>query len=97
MISKPSKLEFTASVLNDGRISVPAKLREVMGFQPGTKLVVHFENGQAIMMTAQERGRRVQEQIATLLASGDLKTSKQNASQRIRAMRNEDEAATRER
>ncbi len=96
MISKPDKLEFTASVLADGRISVPAKFREAMGFQAGTKLVVQFEKGQATLMTAQEQGRRVQEQVAQLQKAGVLQPSSHQAAERIRALRNEDEAVTRE-
>jgi predicted ATP-dependent protease len=84
-------LEFTATVLSDGNLSVPAELQKLMGFQPGNKVRVKlFQETDGL--TPQERGRLVQEMVQAYMKENNLPPPTDTGAERIRKMRDEDAA-----
>lgn len=54
-----------------GRIVIPADLREQLGFEEGTRLSARIVDGELRVMTYRQNLRRIQEQVqAHLAASG---------------------------
>jgi bifunctional DNA-binding transcriptional regulator/antitoxin component of YhaV-PrlF toxin-antitoxin module len=85
-------LEFTATVLSDGSLSIPKQLRQLMELKAGSKLFVCYQNGEASFMTPQERGRRVQESVQAYMKANNIPPAKDTGAERIRKMRDEDAA-----
>jgi antitoxin component of MazEF toxin-antitoxin module len=85
-------LEFTATVLSDGSLSIPEALSELLRLSPGKTLPITFENGEAKILTPQERGRRVQERVAEYMRVNNIPPAQDTGAERIRKMRDEDVA-----
>jgi bifunctional DNA-binding transcriptional regulator/antitoxin component of YhaV-PrlF toxin-antitoxin module len=88
----PETLEFTATVLSDGSLSIPTELQKLMGFKAGSKVRVMFTQGEASILTPQERGRRAQEMWAEYMRVNNIPPAKDTGAERIRKMRDEDAA-----
>lgn len=86
------KLEFTATVQSDGSLKLPEELKKILCLDPGKKIPVIFEDGEAKILTPQERGRRVQEMVAEYMRVNNIPPAKDTGAERIRKMRDEDAA-----
>jgi hypothetical protein len=93
----PEKLEFTVTVQEDGSLSFPDELKNLLCLDPGKKIPVTFENGEAKIPTPQERGRRAQEMLAEYMRVHDIPVPTDTGADRIRKMRDEDAAIEAER
>jgi len=62
--------QSVTSRLNDnGRIVIPAEIRQKMGLRPGDILMLHVEDNVLIVESQQSRIRRVQESLRRLIPS----------------------------
>ena len=62
--------QSVTSRLNDnGRIVIPAEIRQKMGLRPGDILLLHVEDNVLIVESQQSRIRRVQESLRRLIPS----------------------------
>ncbi len=48
-----------------GRLVVPGRLREALGFEPGDPLVVRVQDGRLVVESRESVVRRIQERFAT--------------------------------
>ncbi len=87
LVKEAEVLEFTATVLSDGSLSVPEELSELLRLSPGKKIPITFEDGEAKILTPQERGRRAQEMWAEYMRVNNIPPATETAAERIRKMR----------
>lgn len=86
----------------NGRIVIPAAIREEMGFAPGATLLIDVEDGVLRIESYATRIRRIQQEVAKYFKPGVLASDELIAERREEARREEQElhrdlAADRER
>lgn len=60
------------SVGKQGRIVIPASLRQQLAIEPGSQLLVHVEDGRLIMETKKQLWQNVHEACSNIDADRDL-------------------------
>jgi AbrB family looped-hinge helix DNA binding protein len=98
---KPS-LSAKAPLSANGRIVIPAAIRQELGFAPGDTLLMDVEDGVLRIESYPARIRRIQREIAKYIKPGILASDELIAERREEARREEEElqrdlAADRER
>lgn len=89
---KPS-LHAKAALSPNGRIVIPAAIREEMGFAPGDTLLMDVEDGVLRIESYQARIRRIQREFAPYVKPGVLASDELIAERREEARREEEEMA----
>jgi AbrB family looped-hinge helix DNA binding protein len=100
--SVKAALHAKASLSDNGRIVIPAAIREKMGFAPGDILLMDIEDGVLRIESYPARIRRIQQEVAKYIKPGVLASDELIAERREEARREEEElqrdlAADRER
>src|ERR1700677_423018 len=95
-------LSAKAALSANGRIVIPAAIREELGFAPGDTLLMDVEDGVLHIESYFARIRRIQQEIAKYIKPGILASDELIAERREEARREEEElqrdlAADRER
>ena len=67
--SVTSSKNVTSRLNDNGRIVIPAEIRQKMGLRPGDILMLHVEDNVLIVESQQSRIRRVQESLRRLIPS----------------------------
>ena len=67
--SVTSSKNVTSKLNDNGRIVIPAEIRQKMGLRPGDILLLHVEDNVLIVESQQSRIRRVQESLRRLIPS----------------------------
>ena len=67
--SVTSSQNVTSKLNDNGRIVIPAEIRQKMGLRPGDILMLHVEDNVLIVESQQSRIRRVQESLRRLIPS----------------------------
>jgi len=67
--SVTSSKNVTSKLNDNGRIVIPAEIRQKMGLRPGDILMLHVEDNVLIVESQQSRIRRVQESLRRLIPS----------------------------
>lgn len=98
---KPS-LHAKAPLSPNGRIVIPAAIRQELGFAPGDTLLMDVEDGVLRIESYMARIRRIQREVAQYIRPGILASDELIAERREEARREEEElqrdlAADRER
>ena len=71
MKQEVTESQYVKSKLNDnGRIVIPAEIREQMGLRPGDTLMLRVDGDLLIIESQQARVRRVQESLRKLIPEG---------------------------
>jgi len=86
-----SNLHGKASLSANGRIVIPAAIREEMGFTPGDTLLMDVEDGVLRIESYPARIRRIQREVAHLARPGILASDELIAERREEARREEEE------
>lgn len=60
------------SVGKQGRIVIPASLRQQLAIEPGSQLLVHVEDGRLIMETKKQLWQNIHEACGSIKADRDL-------------------------
>jgi AbrB family looped-hinge helix DNA binding protein len=97
-----SKLHAKAPLSANGRVVIPAAIREAMGFAAGETLLMDVEDGVLRIESYPARIRRIQREVAQHIKPGILASDELIAERREEARREEEElqrdlAAERER
>ena len=100
--AKPQPVHAKTKLAPNGRIVIPAAIREQMGFAPGDTLLMDVEDGVLRVESFDARLKRVQDEIAQYARPGILASDELIAERRAEARREEEElhrdlAAERER
>jgi AbrB family looped-hinge helix DNA binding protein len=100
--SVKTALHAKVSLSDNGRIVIPAAIREEMGFAPGDTLLMDVEDGVLRIESYPARIRRIQREVAKYVKPGVLASDELIAERREEARREEAElqrdlAADRER
>jgi AbrB family looped-hinge helix DNA binding protein len=77
----------------NGRIVIPAAIRQEMGFAPGDTLLMDVEDGVLRVESYPARIRRIQREVAHLTKPGVLASDELIAERREEARREEEEIA----
>lgn len=93
-LEQPAKtfLQGKAVLAANGRIVIPAAIRQELGFKPGETLVMDIENGALRIETYPERIRRIQREIAEVIPPGVSLVDELIAERREEARREQEEA-----
>lgn len=59
---RPTHTDLTAN--EQGRVTIPAWLRQVTGIGPGSRLVAYEEDGRVVLETREHLARRIQREVA---------------------------------
>jgi len=86
-------LHAKASLSNNGRIVIPAAIREEMGFATGDTLLMDVEDGVLRIESYPARIRRIQQEFAKYIKPGVLASDELIAERREEARREEEELA----
>jgi AbrB family looped-hinge helix DNA binding protein len=89
---KPA-LHAKAALSDNGRIVIPAAIREEMGFAPGDTLLMDVEDGVLRIESYPARIRRIQQEFAKYAKPGILASDELIAERREEARREEEELA----
>jgi AbrB family looped-hinge helix DNA binding protein len=84
-------LHGKAPLSANGRIVIPAAIREEMGFAPGDTLLMDVEDGVLRIESYRARIRRIQREIAQFAKPGILASDELIAERREEARREEEE------
>jgi AbrB family looped-hinge helix DNA binding protein len=84
-------LHAKASLSANGRIVIPAAIREEMGLAPGDSLLMDVEDGVLRIESYPARIRRIQREVAHLAKPGILASDELIAERREEARREEEE------
>jgi AbrB family looped-hinge helix DNA binding protein len=80
-----------ASLSSNGRIVIPAAIREEMGIAPGETLLMDVEDGVLRIESYPSRIRRIQQEVAQYIRPGNLASDELIAERREEARREEEE------
>jgi AbrB family looped-hinge helix DNA binding protein len=86
-------LQAKAPLSANGRIVIPAAIREEMGFAPGDTLLMDVEDGVLRIESYSARIRRIQREFARYVKPGVLASDELIAERREEARREEEEMA----
>src|SRR5580658_6654574 len=86
-------LHAKTSISQNGRILIPASIREEMGFHPGESIVMDVEDGVLHIESYQARIRRIQREFAKYAKPGVLASDELIAERREEFRREEEEMA----
>jgi AbrB family looped-hinge helix DNA binding protein len=86
-----SRLQAKAPLSANGRIVIPAAIREELGFAPGDTLLMDVEDGVLRIESYPARIRRIQREVAHLRKPGILASDELIAERREEARREEEE------
>jgi AbrB family looped-hinge helix DNA binding protein len=86
-----SKLQGKAPLSANGRIVIPAAIREELGFAPGDTLLMDVEDGVLRIESYPARIRRIQREIAPYAKPGILASDELIAERREEFRREEEE------
>jgi AbrB family looped-hinge helix DNA binding protein len=86
-----SRLQAKAPLSANGRIVIPAAIREELGFTPGDTLLMDVEDGVLRIESYPARIRRIQREVAHLARPGILASDELIAERREEARREEEE------
>jgi AbrB family looped-hinge helix DNA binding protein len=86
-----SVLRAKAKLNANGRIVIPAVVREAMGVKPGDTLLLDLEDGVLRVESLMMRVRRIQEEVAKYIPPGVLLSEELIAERREEARREEEE------
>jgi AbrB family looped-hinge helix DNA binding protein len=75
---------FTISVDKQGRVVIPAKLREAAGISPASGILAFEENGQIVLVTREQAWKQIREILRAKLPKG------RSLVEELRQMRRED-------
>ena len=89
--SVKSKLHAKAPLSANGRIVIPAAIREELGLAPGDTLLMDVQDGVLHIESYPARIRRIQREIAQFAKPGILASDELIADRREEARREEDE------
>jgi AbrB family looped-hinge helix DNA binding protein len=84
-------LHAKARLSPNGRVLIPAAIREEMGFAPGESLLIDVEDGVLRIESYRARIRRIQREIAQFAKPGILASDELIAERREEARREEEE------
>lgn len=84
-------LSAKAALSANGRIVIPAAIREEMGFAPGDTLMMDVEDGVLRIESYPARIRRIQREVAKYIRPGVLASDELIAERREEALREEEE------
>jgi AbrB family looped-hinge helix DNA binding protein len=90
--AKPA-LHAKVALSDNGRIVIPAAIREEMGFAPGDFLLIDVEDGVLRIESYPARIRRIQQEFAKYATPGVLASDELIAERREEARREEEELA----
>jgi AbrB family looped-hinge helix DNA binding protein len=88
-----SGLRAKASLSSNGRIVIPAAIRQELGFTPGDTLLLHVEDGVLRIESYAARIRRVQESLKKYISPDRVLSDELIAERREEARREENEMA----
>ena len=86
------KLSAKASLSANGRIVIPAAIREELGFAPGDTLLMDVEDGVLRIESYPARIRRIQQEFAPYVKPGILASDELIAERREEARREQEES-----
>ncbi len=86
-----SSLHASAPLSPNGRIVIPAAIRQELGFAPGDTLLMDVEDGVLRIESYPARIRRIQEEFAQYAKPGVLASDELIAERRQEARREEEE------
>jgi AbrB family looped-hinge helix DNA binding protein len=86
-------LHAKARLSSNGRLLIPAAIREQMGFEPGESLLIDVEDGVLRIESYRARIRRIQREIAQYIKPGVLLLDELIADRREEACQEEEEIA----
>jgi AbrB family looped-hinge helix DNA binding protein len=89
--SVQSVISAKARLNDNGRIVIPAAIRQEMGFAPGDTLLMDVEDGVLRIESYPARIRRVQQEFAKYVKPGVLASDELIAERREEARREEEE------
>jgi AbrB family looped-hinge helix DNA binding protein len=91
--SVKNRLRAKAPLSANGRIVIPAAIREELGFAPGDTLLMDVEDGVLRIESYPARIRRIQQEFAKYIKPGVLASDELIAERREEARREEEELA----
>lgn len=81
---------MTALAMSDnGRVLIPAELREKLGFKPKSKIYVEVKDGSLILTSAEQRSINMRKYFADLMKQLDVKPGQSMADELIAERRAE--------
>jgi AbrB family looped-hinge helix DNA binding protein len=86
-------LRAKAPLSSNGRIVIPAAIRQELGFTPGETLLMHVEDGVLRIESYSARIRRVQESLKQYISPDRILSDELIAERREEARREEEEMA----
>lgn len=69
-LPRPRTTRATVRIAEGGRIVIPAEIRERLGLEVGSELVMTVEDDQATLMSAGVSRRRAQERVRRFIPAG---------------------------
>jgi AbrB family looped-hinge helix DNA binding protein len=92
MVTTVSSEKYVKSKLNNnGRIVIPAVIRQRMGLKPGDTLLLRIDGDVLVLESQQARIRRVQESLSRLIPADRILSDELIAERRAEAQRETEE------
>jgi AbrB family looped-hinge helix DNA binding protein len=97
-LEQPVKHQIQAKTVlaSNGRIVIPAAIRQELGFKPGETLLMDVEDGALRIESYPARIRRIQQEFAKYIKPGVLASDELLAERREEARREEEEELARD-
>ncbi len=86
------RLSAKASLSANGRIVIPAAIREELGFAPGDTLVMEVEDGVLRVESFDARLKRIQDELLQLVGPERMLSDELIAERRAEALREQEES-----